>query len=254
MQAFMRCCLVRFLSLPGVWSLFVVSGTGLLNASVVDNTDPDCSDLSGNPFCTIQAAIDAAVPGETISIGAGTYFENLVIAKSLTLEGAGMDETLVDGAGLDRVVSIEGDHVVTLSKLTLQNGGGAEKGGGIYNTGTLSLTDCRIADNRAIGRTGGWSYTSIYNITYHGEIRPGFGGGIYNTGILSLNNCCLNDNTTGGGRGMLSDGEKGFGGGIYRFQRALDYVVGHEWFPVVLADMTINRYSSLTPQVSVKLP
>lgn len=43
--------------------------------------DPACS--------TIQGAIDAASPGDTISIGAGTYRENLRLNKALELAGAG---------------------------------------------------------------------------------------------------------------------------------------------------------------------
>jgi nitrous oxidase accessory protein NosD len=41
------------------------------------------------PFTGIQAAIDASAPGATITIGAGSYRENLTIDKPLSLQGAG---------------------------------------------------------------------------------------------------------------------------------------------------------------------
>jgi len=44
---------------------------------------------SGCPFNSIQSAINAAQPGATISVGAGNYYENLVINKPLVLKGAG---------------------------------------------------------------------------------------------------------------------------------------------------------------------
>ncbi len=45
---------------------------------------------SGCAFTSIQAAIEAATPGATITIGAGSYTENLVVDKSVTLQGSGV--------------------------------------------------------------------------------------------------------------------------------------------------------------------
>lgn len=58
---------------------------------------------------TIQAAIDAASPGDTINVGAGTYPEQLIINKSVNLVGAGIGSSIIQapatlpasGAGSD---------------------------------------------------------------------------------------------------------------------------------------------------------
>jgi nitrous oxidase accessory protein NosD len=46
-------------------------------------------------YPTIQSAIDAASSGEIISIAPGTYTEQLVISKSLTITGAGGGKTII---------------------------------------------------------------------------------------------------------------------------------------------------------------
>src|SRR3989344_1860476 len=57
---------------------------------------------------TIQGAINNAIAGDTILVGAGTYTENLVINKSVSIVG-------VSG------VTIAGSHVVSASDIVLEN-------------------------------------------------------------------------------------------------------------------------------------
>lgn len=57
------------------------------------------------PYRTITEAINAASPGDTISVGAGTYRERLVIEKTLRLIGVG--NPVIDGGGSGTVVEIK---------------------------------------------------------------------------------------------------------------------------------------------------
>jgi len=60
-----------------------------------EDTDAD------NDFATIQAAIDAASPGDTINVAEGTYPEYLhVTTDGLTVQGAGIDQSIIDLDGL----------------------------------------------------------------------------------------------------------------------------------------------------------
>src|ERR1700761_8959655 len=50
---------------------------------------------SSTSYATIQAAVNAAVAGATITVDAGTYAEQVTVSKSLTIKGAqaGVDAT-----------------------------------------------------------------------------------------------------------------------------------------------------------------
>lgn len=54
----------------------------------------------------IQGAIDNADEGDTIRVWEGTYYEHILVNKTVSLEGNGSEETTIDGAERDNVVSI----------------------------------------------------------------------------------------------------------------------------------------------------
>jgi hypothetical protein len=145
---------------------------------------------------TIGHAISLAASGDSVIVGAATYFEHLTIGISLNVIGAGASTTIIDGASVGRVISIPNASAsVTLSNLTItdgKDGGGflTGTGGGINNAGTLTINNCIITKNQALKGYGGTSY----------------GGGVYNTGTLTINNSTVSQNTAAG----VSSG-----GGIY---------------------------------------
>ncbi len=71
------------------------------------SVDDDGVDCPAAPYSSIQAAVDAASPGDTIAVCPGTYVEGtgqvatnaVTIAKSLTLKGAGADLVTIRPAG-----------------------------------------------------------------------------------------------------------------------------------------------------------
>src|SRR5687768_9040927 len=72
----------------------------LLAAQIVGNS---------TVFATIQAAVDAAIAGQTITVEPGTYAESVVIHKQLTVKGA---KAGIDGRSNARA-SLAGESIVT---------------------------------------------------------------------------------------------------------------------------------------------
>jgi parallel beta-helix repeat protein len=70
-------------------------------------------------YTTIQGAIDVASPGDTIYVYNGTYRENVVIDKTLSLIGNGRDTTVIDGGGSD-VVQVSANWV-SITGFTIMN-------------------------------------------------------------------------------------------------------------------------------------
>ncbi len=72
-------------------------------------------------YSTIQEAINAANPGDTVLARSNTYYQNVVANKTLILIGEAAETTLIDGNGTGQVVEIAASNV-TISGFTVQNG------------------------------------------------------------------------------------------------------------------------------------
>lgn len=112
---------------------------------------------------TVQAAIDAAANGSTISIAPGTYHERIDFrGKAITVEGAGPREAVVLDGGLQGpVVSFQNSEGrgSVLQHLTVQHGApapltaqGQLTAGGIFiRSASPSIVDVVIQENASCG-------------------------------------------------------------------------------------------------------
>jgi CSLREA domain-containing protein len=181
--------------------------------------------------CSLRAAIqesNAFCGGnyyceETIELPAGTFkltlngaednalYGDLDIKGTVTIQGAGVGDTIIDGNAADRIFQLIGDplvsHSVHLESLTLTNGKN-KRGGAIYNQGmSLYFTDSEARNNISTFWGGGAIYndggllvvTSSFFSQNIAQGDYGFGGAIYNEAAdLIVSTTALTENSAAG--------------------------------------------------------
>jgi parallel beta-helix repeat protein len=141
---------------------------------------PVAANDSGKVFSTIQEAINDANEGDTITVPAGIYYENIIINKSISLLGEDKDTTIIDGSGVGYVVYISADNVL-ISDFTIQNSSLAvsddEKISGVHLNSVSNVgVTCNIINKNYIGI----SFNSSSNNTIKdNEIKNNSYYGIY---------------------------------------------------------------------------
>jgi len=104
-------------------------------------------------FSTISAAVAAAKPGSTIFVASGTYKEDVVIGKPLSLIGAGSGNSIVDATGLSNAIYVDGlDNPglrnVLVSGFTLENAN--YEGLLVTNTSNATITGNYVTGNNTL--------------------------------------------------------------------------------------------------------
>jgi len=188
------------------------------------NSDGDCSLREAISAANTNAASDACASGQaaptvdvidfsvtgTITLTSG----QLTIFDNLTIDGPGEADLTISGNYTGRVFEVGPGVNHDLEGVTVANGGsgGIVAGGGIYNAGTLSITNSTFSGNSAgIGGGGirniGGTLT-VTNSTFSGNSAgTSAGGGIYqSTGTATVTNSTFSGNSSGfGGGGIFNE-------------------------------------------------
>ncbi len=190
------------------------NGSGSLRQALAIANDGDTIDATG-----ISGAI-SLISGE------------LLVDKSVTINGAGADVLAVDGNAAGRVFFITLGETVTISGFTIRNGHAGNAGGGIDNEdgSTVTVTNCTLSGNSA-GLGGGMFNGGPLTIgsTTISDNSAANGGGIYNSGggTTTITNSTVSGNTAGSGGGIfnigmlaitsstLSNNSASLGGGVF---------------------------------------
>ncbi|MCW3986416.1 MAG: hypothetical protein NWE91_08445 [Candidatus Bathyarchaeota archaeon] len=80
----------------------------------------DAKIIVPDDYPTIQEAINNANEGDSIFARNGTYYENVVVNKSISLLGEDRENTVIDGGGAGTVIQVDSDNV-TISGFEIRN-------------------------------------------------------------------------------------------------------------------------------------
>ena len=108
-----------------------------------------------------------------------------------------------------RVFDILGGATATLKGLVI-TGGVAGDGGGVLNTGNLTLTNASVSGNNASNDGGGIQnrgQLSLANVTLADNTATSFGGGLSNAERANVANTTVTGNNADSGGGILNQGQ-----------------------------------------------
>ncbi len=207
----------------GVSLIFIVPAVAA-DAAVwhVGNTTQLIRAIAGANNETVHPGEDTIVlaPGTTYTLtAAGNDSDGETGLPSITSRivirgnGALIERDRTTGTSLFRIFHIAPSGDLAMDGITVSNGYsgmGGSGGGGVYNLGRVSMTDCTFKDSAAWGYGGGIENRGSMTMTSC-TVRDNFsieGAGVYNTGALTMNGCSISGNSAAGK--PVDDG-----GGIY---------------------------------------
>jgi len=186
--------------------VFILTPFLIHEVSAVDEDPSGSIEVGpGKDYIRISDALDNASSGDTIFVHPGTYFEHIVIEKEITIRGSGVNETFIDGSGMNSTIMVMHD-MVTITDVTIQNSGKNETKGlsglvayeaGIWvSANFLSVMNCNFRNNSRVSiyfdHEG--DHTSVIGCSFNGSTMNHLRFGTKSIEYVSiLNNHFFND-------------------------------------------------------------
>lgn len=171
-----------------------------------------CVTPGGSNLCyaKIQLAVNAASNNDLINVAAGTYREDVVIGKPLSLIGAGAGSSIIDATGLANGIFLDGFdnpglHTVTVAGFTVKNA--LYEGVLVVNISDATIINNRIVNNDKIGPVFGSGPACKGQPAFETDESGDCGGGLHLMGAV---NAMVSGNyVSGNGDGILISDDTG---------------------------------------------
>ncbi len=215
----------------------------IINANNDAATHPDCTAGSGPDTISLAAGATYILESVDNDADGPNGLPSITSQVIIIGNGATIERNSLGSTPEFRIFHVASSGDLTLNDLTIANGNlSTNRGGGVYNMGTVNISNCIVSNNTATSGGGVYnkSIVEIHHSTFSGNTSisgPGgaicssgtqvdirisnstlsgntadtSGGGIYSTGAVNISHSTLSDNTA-----------TTVGGGIYIYSGTLD--------------------------------
>jgi parallel beta-helix repeat protein len=115
-------------------------------------------------FCTIQEAINTASSGDIVYVHNGTYYENIVLNKTVMLIGESRDATVINEKRAGTVIFVSSNNTI-IKRFTVCNSGKRQNGECTCGIWLNNACDCALLSNYITNNTFGiMLYSSSSNL------------------------------------------------------------------------------------------
>jgi len=135
-------------AVSAVLSILILVGMLTLASNIQPGKSGSSTMVVPDDYPTIQEAINHANEGDDIYVKAGTYYENLIINRTVSLSGENKSTTVIDGMGTGTVVNITASGV-SIAWFTIRNALNYLPNCNIFGR---DVNNTSIKDNIIIGR------------------------------------------------------------------------------------------------------
>jgi parallel beta-helix repeat protein len=210
----------------------------------IETQQPSCTAII-QPGESIQAAIDTVEEGAVICLAEGTWRENIIIRRSLTLRGKGANQSSIKGQLEGKpVIQIEGNLEVRIEELTIAEAKLKGAWGTLEEQGIRIMGQARVTILDSIIERNGWygilAGDSAQVTIYNSICRENFYGiGVGKRARVTISNSTVEKNgvdgiiLTGSAQVTLS------GSTIVKENRFGIYIQGVALAQVIISDSTV---------------
>jgi hypothetical protein len=193
---------------PSTWTVNSLgdTGAGTGNAGdlryVITQADKTQGDNTINFAVTGTITLNSALPDLSNTTGL------------MAIEGPGANNLTVNGNNEGTVFTVDANTQAELAGLTITGGDSAVVGGGIENSGILTVSSCVITGNSAVDNGGGinnnYGKLTVVTSTVTDNSCAYLGAGIASSGTVTISNSTISSNHGAG-----------YGGGILNYYNTL---------------------------------